>query len=289
MDDCDGTPNVGLIGALVVDTMAMAVSITHGEQSPARSAPHRALFVSDVHLGTRRTEAWRLLQQLKAHPSERLVLVGDILDCTAWRKRGAVFSPSEVELALWLVASAAERQVIWVLGNHEHPLREAMGSTVMQTIKNNMPWLPVAHSYVHQAKDGRRLAVIHGDCLGHGSGRWQRLDYWGYQALVELERWSRRLGLPSPTLAVQQGRGGQRVIAAFHRDAAAWAQRHGFDGVICGHIHSACLKHHGPVRVLNTGCWTHPPGTFLVETADGCWQLRDGHGHCLAQLGEGAS
>jgi len=60
------------------------------------------------------------------------------------------------------------------------------------------------------------------------------------------------------------------VIAAFHRDAAAWAQRHGFDGVICGHIHSACLENHGPVRVLNTGCWTHAPGIFLVETALCC-------------------
>ena len=266
--------------------MAMAVPITHGEHSPEHSAPHRALFISDVHLGTGRTAARRLLQQLKAHPSERLVLVGDILDCTAWRKRGAVFSPDDVEVLLWLVAAAAERQVIWVLGNHERPLREAMGSNVMRTIKNDMPRLPIAHRYIHQSKDGQRLAVIHGDCLGHGSGRWQHLDDWGYQTLVELERWSRRLGLPSPTRAVQQGRGGQEVITAFHRDAAAWAQRHGFDGVICGHIHSACLEDHRAVRVLNTGCWTHSPGTFLVETADGCWQLRDGHGHCLARLGE---
>lgn len=265
---------------LVVD--AMALPTTHGEQSPASPAPHRALFLSDVHLGTGRTETRRLLQQLKAHPSERLVLVGDILDCTAWERRGAVFSPGDVELMLWLVAAAAERQVIWVLGNHEHPLRKAMGSTAMGTIKEDIPQLRIGHRYVHRTKDGQRLAVIHGDCLGHGSGRWQRLDYWGYQALVELERWSRRLGLPSPTLAVQQGRGGQQVIAAFHRDAAAWALRHGFDGVICGHIHSACLEDHAPVRVLNTGCWTHPPGTFLVETADGCWQLRDGHGHRLA-------
>ena len=264
----------------------MALPTTDGEQSPAGSAPHRALFLSDVHLGTQRTGARRLLRQLQAHPSERLVLVGDILDCTAWQKRGAVFSPTEVELVLWLVAAAAERQVVWVLGNHEHPLQKAMGSTVAQTIVGAAPRLQAGHPYIHRSQDGRRLAVIHGDCLGHGSGRWQRLDYWGYQALVELERWSRRLGLPSPTLAVQQGRRGQQVIAAFHRDAAAWAQRHGFDGVICGHIHSACLESRGPVRVLNTGCWTHSPGTFLVETAAGRWQLWDGHGRRLAQLGE---
>ena len=37
-----------------------------------------------------------------------------------------------------------------------------------------------------------------GDCLGYGSGRWQRFDHCDCQALVGLERWSRRL----PTLAL---------------------------------------------------------------------------------------
>ena len=265
--------------------MAVELPTMSEEESSVSSAPHRALFLSDVHLGTERTEARRLLQQLKVHPSERLVLVGDILDCTTWQKRGAVFSPSEVELMLWLVTTAAARQMIWVLGNHEYPLMKAVGSDVIRTLIEEGPQLQIGQPYVHKTQDGQRLAVIHGDCLGHGSGRWQRLDHWGYQALVKLEIWSRRLGLSSPTLAVQQGQRGQRIITTFHRDAAAWAQHHGFDGVICGHIHSACLEDHGPVRVLNTGCWTHSPGTFLVETADGHWQLWDGNGRCLAQLG----
>ena len=265
--------------------MATALPAIRGEQAPAGSAPHRDLFLSDVHLGAGRTEAQRLLQQLQAHPSEPLALVGDILDCTVWQRRGAVFSPDEVELLLWLVAGSAARQVIWVLGNHEHPLQRAMGSEVMQIVKGCAPRLRIGHRYIHQTREGKQLAVVHGDCLGDDSGHWQRLDHWGYQLLVILERWSRRLGLPSPTLAVRQGRRGRQVIAAFHRDAAAWARRHGFDGVICGHIHSACLENHGPVQVLNTGCRTHPPGAFLVETAAGHWQLRDGHGHRLAQLG----
>ena len=51
-----------------------------------------------------------------------------------------------------------------------------------------------------------------GDCLGYGSGRWQRFDHCDCQALVGLKRWSRRL--PTLALAVQQGRRGQQVIAA---------------------------------------------------------------------------
>ena len=51
------------------------------------SLPHRCLFLSDLHLGTGRTRAralWTLLQQ---QPSERVVLVGDILDLTSWQQR----------------------------------------------------------------------------------------------------------------------------------------------------------------------------------------------------------
>ncbi len=128
--------------------------------------------------------------------------MGDILDCTAWQKRGAVFSPSEVESMLGPVAAAATRQMLWVPGNHDHPPKTAMGLDVMHTTMEETPRLRSSQPSIHQSRAGRRLAVVHGDCLGHGSGRWQRLDHWRDQALVQLERWSRRLGLPSPTVAV---------------------------------------------------------------------------------------
>lgn len=38
-----------------------------------------------------------------------------------------MFSPSEVELMLGLVAAAAARQVVWVLGNHETSPQDGPG------------------------------------------------------------------------------------------------------------------------------------------------------------------
>ena len=40
----------------------------------------RAIFVSDIHLGTRACQAERLLDFLKAYESDYLYLVGDIID-----------------------------------------------------------------------------------------------------------------------------------------------------------------------------------------------------------------
>src|SRR5205809_5416484 len=47
---------------------------------PAR---HRAIFLSDIHLGTRGCQAELLLDFLKRNESETLYLVGDIVD--GWR------------------------------------------------------------------------------------------------------------------------------------------------------------------------------------------------------------
>lgn len=160
---------------------------------------------------------------------------------------------------LGLVAAAAARQVVLVLGNHEHLPKTAMGLDVMHTTMEETPRLRSGQPSIHQSRDGQRLAVVRGDCLGHGSGHWRRLDHWSDQALVKLERWSRRLGLPRPTVVVQQGRRGEQPPGCGRLGPAPY----GFGRVICGHIHSACLKDHGLVRVLNTGCWTHSPGAFL--------------------------
>ena len=59
------------------------------------SLPHRCLFLSDLHLGTGRTRARALLSLLQQEPSERVVLVGDILDLTSWQQRQPQFSPAE--------------------------------------------------------------------------------------------------------------------------------------------------------------------------------------------------
>lgn len=243
--------------------------------------PHRSLFLSDLHLGTNRTDAGRLLALLLRHPSQRLFLVGDILDLNAWQRSAGVISQQEMRLLQWLLSADAPAEVVWVLGNHERMLQQRISSTVAAGR------LQVCPRTTYEAMDGRRIAVIHGDAVGHGSGRWHRLDNFGYHCLTRVERWSRRLGAPSPTLAVQQGRRGQQLINGFHHEAATWARDQGFDGVICGHIHSACLEDRDGIRVMNTGCWTHPPGTLLVETAAGTWQLWDGNGTCISALAAG--
>ena len=54
---------------------------------------HRALFISDVHLGTRACQADALLDFLREHDADTIYLVGDIIDF--WRiRRGPIWLKS---------------------------------------------------------------------------------------------------------------------------------------------------------------------------------------------------
>ena len=51
----------------------------------------RAIFLSDIHLGTRACQAGRLLAFLREHEAEQIYLVGDIVDFWSM-KRGVAWS-----------------------------------------------------------------------------------------------------------------------------------------------------------------------------------------------------
>ena len=53
------------------------------EDNPERR--YRAIFISDIHLGTAGCQAEALLDFMRDHPSEYLYLVGDIVD--GWQLR----------------------------------------------------------------------------------------------------------------------------------------------------------------------------------------------------------
>ncbi|MGY9049479.1 MAG: UDP-2,3-diacylglucosamine diphosphatase, partial [Rhodobacterales bacterium] len=47
-----------------------------------------------------------------------------------------------------------------------------------------------------------------------------------------------------------------------------------FDGVICGHIHAACIRKIDELDYINTGDWVESC-TAVVESADGSLHLID--------------
>ena len=68
---------------------------------------YRAVFLSDVHLGLRNSQAPALLDFLRYVESEELYLVGDIVD--GWRLRKRWYWPARHNDIVWRIMKRAKR------------------------------------------------------------------------------------------------------------------------------------------------------------------------------------
>jgi len=231
----------------------------------------RSVFISDVHLGTRACQADRLLEFLREHPSDYLYLVGDIVDFWAM-SRSILWSGAQNTVVQKVLRRARQGcQVLFIPGNHDEALREYVG-IAFGDIRVEAEW-------VHEAADGRRYWLVHGDEFDQVTRhhRWVAvLGDIAYNTLVRLNHWLSRLRrvLRRPGYWSLAGYAKQKVKRAvnfifdFESSIAHATRRKGLDGVICGHIHWAADQDIDGVRYMNCGDWVDSCSA-IVEYHDG--------------------
>lgn len=117
----------------------------------------RALFISDVHLGTRIAQAEKLLDLLRSVEADAFYFVGDIIDF--WRVRRGLHWPQSHNDVLQKLMRKVRKgaRLVLVPGNHVEGLRDYAG---MQ-----FGGVEIHRDVVHVAAQGRRYVVMHGDEL----------------------------------------------------------------------------------------------------------------------------
>ena len=87
----------------------------------------RALFISDVHLGTRTAQAERLLGLLRCCEADVIYLVGDIIDF--WKvRRGPHWPQTHNDVLQKLMRKVPKgTRVVVIPGNHDEVLRDYAG------------------------------------------------------------------------------------------------------------------------------------------------------------------
>src|SRR5262249_24852709 len=234
----------------------------------------RALFLSDIHLGTRGCQAERLLDFLRYHDAETIYLVGDVVD--GWQLRGSWYWPqSHNDVVQKLLRKSRKgARLVYIPGNHDEVLRDYYGT--------HFGGIEVVETAIHSAADGRRYLVIHGDhfdlIVRHA--RWLALlgDHAYALALAANTIFNgvrRRLGLSYWSLskwAKLKVKNAVSYIGEFEKTLAGEAQRRGVDGVICGHIHHANMHERLAVRYVNCGDWVESC-TAVAEHADGTLEI----------------
>jgi UDP-2,3-diacylglucosamine pyrophosphatase LpxH len=230
----------------------------------------RALFISDVHLGTRTAQAERLLDLLRCCEADVIYLVGDIIDF--WKvRRGPHWPQTHNDVLQKLMRKVRKgTRLVLVPGNHDEALRDYAG---MQ-----FGGVEVHRDTVHTTARGRRYVVMHGDEFDVvvRTARWLALlGDRGYEFALWLNHplnWLRRhagLGYWSLSACLKyRVKKAVAFIGAFEEAVAMEARRRGADGIICGHIHHASDRRVHGTHYLNCGDWVESC-TAVMETRDG--------------------
>ena len=236
----------------------------------------RAIFISDVHLGTPGCQAAPLLDFLRHTESRDLYLVGDIID--GWQlKRRWYWHQTHNDVVQKVLRKARKgTRVTYVAGNHDEAVRQFLGLA--------FGGIDIRDEAEHMTADGRRMLVTHGDLFDAVVQGAKWLAHVGdalYHLSLRLNRWFNhvraKLGLPYWSLAQflkHRVKNAVSYITQFEEALAHEARRRGFDGVICGHIHKAEIRDIGGIRYCNDGDWVESL-TALVELESGELRIID--------------
>lgn len=230
----------------------------------------RAIWISDIHLGTAGCNAQLLLDFLKAHESDVLYLVGDIFD--GWRLKRRWYWPQTHNDVVQKILRKVRKgtHVIFIPGNHDEFLRDYIGV--------NFGGIQIYQDFVHVTADGKRLLVLHGDEFD-GVVRYHKwlahLGAASYDLMIVINRWfnatRRMLGLPYWSLSAyikRQVKEAVKFITHFEEAVIAEAALRNADGAVCGHIHSPQMRTINGLLYCNDGDWVETCSA-LVEDFDG--------------------
>ncbi len=231
---------------------------------------HRAIWISDIHLGTAGCKAEYLLDFLKWHECDHLYLVGDIIDGWQLRKNW-YWKQSHNDVVQKILRKARKgTRVVYIAGNHDEVIRQFIGLAFGD--------IEIADETTHQLLDGRILWITHGDLFDGLIQHAKWLAYLGdglYTVILKLNNTfnhiRHRLGLSYWSLSQylkHKVKNAVSFITEFEEVLTAEARRRGYDGVLCGHIHQAEIRDVNGILYCNDGDWVESLSA-IVETTTG--------------------
>ena len=243
-------------------------------KSKGKILNYRSIFISDVHLGHRKSAANKLLEFYKHSRSENLYLVGDIIDI--WALKTKFYWPQEHNDVIQKTLRKARHgtKVLYVSGNHDELVRKFVPITLGD--------IRVVNEIKHRTVDGSEYLVLHGDkfdsiiniapwlahlgASAYDFALWLNRRFNQLRLLLGLKYWSLSKYLK---LKVKNA---VSYINKYEEIVAGYAKKKDLKGVICGHIHHASHRMINGVHYYNDGDWVENC-SFMVENFDGSMEI----------------
>ena len=235
---------------------------------------YKSIFISDIHLGTKGCQADKLLEFFKYSRSEKLYLVGDIIDVWALKKN--FYWPQQHNDVVQKILRKARHgtKVFYIIGNHDEIFRKFI-PMFFGDIK-------ILNRIVHKSILGKNYLVVHGDAWDGVMkyAKWlSKIGSIAYRILLKLNNlvnFFRKLnGKEYWSLAKYlkyKVKNAVKYIGDYEKTLSHYAKKKKFDGIICGHIHHAEDRDFNGINYLNCGDWVESC-TAVVEKFDGTFEI----------------
>lgn len=249
---------------------------------------YRAIWISDVHLGSRHAQVEPLLNFLRDNESKYLYIVGDFIDGWELKRNWRWLEQYNVLIQKILRKNRKQTRVILLYGNHDEFLEQFAGM--------NFGGVRLMERAIHISAKKKRYLVLHGhqfDGLTHFNHLLERLGSrlydWILYANLHINKIRRHFGFGYWSFASylkMKAKGAVKYVTEYEEIMVQMARKSRVQGIICGHIHRAEIKEMQGITYMNCGDWVESC-TALVEDMEGNFQLIKYHENPVHSPGGG--
>ena len=233
----------------------------------------RTLFISDIHLGTKKCQAEKLLEVFKNYEFEQLVIVGDFIDLTSLKRKFYWNESHSTVIQKILRFSRKGVKVNYILGNHDYYLRGLIKESNL-----NVGDIEISDELFYMTTKGESIYICHGDQFD-GFVRLHPFLYmigdFAYElsfkintiynkirSVFGLEYWSLSKFLKSKVKYAVS------FINDFQRLSVMKLEEIGCDSIMIGHIHTPAIEKLKEKNYYNTGDFCESC-SYIIEDLEG--------------------
>lgn len=235
----------------------------------------KSLFISDIHLGSRNSQASKLLEVLKEWEFENLFIIGDFIDMTSMKRNFYWDSTHSQVIQKILKMNRKGVKVVYIIGNHDFYLR-----SLIEDGNLSFGDIILCDEYVYKSLTGEKIYLTHGDYFD-GFVRTHPFLYWLgdksysisiqinkvynlFRGLFGLDYWSLSKYLKSKVKSVI------KFLTKYKKVSLDVVKNEGCDSIMMGHTHSPEIN----LGVYyNTGDFCESC-SFIVEKMNGEIELK---------------
>jgi len=228
---------------------------------------YQAVIVSDLHLGTADSKAEEFIEFIESHPTDLLILNGDIVDGWALN-RGTKWKKQHTKVISKLLQLSNKTRIIWIRGNHDEFIQEFIGTHLgaieiredyKLDIDNTMESYYIFHGDVIDVFITKYKWLSKIGAVGYDFALWLNRVYNTYR------KWRKLPYISISQKIKERVKVATNYVNDFEITALSMATKKGCNGVICGHIHQPADRIIGGKRYLNSGDWVENMSAICVD------------------------